>query len=95
MESIIERLSVKYELPKVAIEAIVKSMFGFTADVMRRGDMENVMLLYLGKFCVKPGKKKFVLKKRLIIDMLNEKERLMNEQNPGDIIRMDQLSIQE
>ncbi len=79
MESIIERLSKQYDLPKVAIEAIVKSMFGFVAETIRKGELESVALIHLGKFCVKPGRKKFVLKIRDFKDKLTEKEKLMDE----------------
>lgn len=79
MESIIERLSEKYDLPKIAIEAIIKSMFGFTAEVIRKGELESVALIHLGKFCVKPNRKKFQLQIRRIKDILTEKENRMNE----------------
>lgn len=79
MEKIIEELSKKYKLPKIAVEQVIKSMFGFTADMMRKGDMGSISLMYLGKFCVKPGRKRFKLRYDKVREYLTRREKEIDE----------------
>lgn len=57
LESIIRKLSEKYNLPQPVIESIIKSEFEFVRKVMNRGDCESVRLMYLGTFKVTPGRR--------------------------------------
>ncbi len=52
MERIIKELSEKYNLPKVAIKAIIESPFKFMAESMRNSENKNFAFIYLGKFVV-------------------------------------------
>lgn len=79
MERVIDELAKKYKLPKVVIREIVESPFRFTAEIMRKGDFESVHLLYLGKFAVKPGRKRFMQRYHKLREYLTSKEKELNE----------------
>ena len=57
-KTLIQKLSMKYNLPIQKIEEIVFYQFKFVKDVMKRGKFEAVRLPYLGKFHVNPGRLK-------------------------------------
>jgi len=56
MDKIIEEISIKYNLPRLTVEKIVKDQFRYTASIMAKGDFTPVRLPYLGVFGVKPGR---------------------------------------
>ena len=57
-KTILQRISIKHNLPINKIEEIVFSQFKFTAQVIKAGKFESVRLPYLGKFHVLPGRLK-------------------------------------
>ena len=57
-KTLIQKLSMKYNLPIQKIEEIVFYQFKFVKEVMKRGKFEAVRLPYLGKFHVNPGRLK-------------------------------------
>jgi len=57
-KTIIQRLSIKYNLPIQKIEEIVYYQFKYVAEVMKAGKFEHIRLPYLGKFHVNPRRLK-------------------------------------
>ena len=57
-KTIIQKLSIKHDLPIQKIEEIVFFQFKFVAEVMRKGGFESIRLPYLGKFHVNPRRVK-------------------------------------
>lgn len=57
-ESLIKKLSAKYDLDEDVIERIIRSEFEFTARTMEAGEFQSVRLHHLGCFAVKPNRLK-------------------------------------
>ncbi len=57
-EEIIEKLSIKYSLPKTAIRAICVSPFRVLSETVRGDSMKGVNFIHLGKFAVKEAYKR-------------------------------------
>lgn len=55
-DEIIEKLSTKYHLSKKEIQEVVDYQFRFTADTIKRGNLDSVRLPYFGIF--KPNLKR-------------------------------------
>ena len=54
--TIIQKLSIEYNLPIQKIEEAIYYQFKYTNQVMRKGEFEGVRLPYFGKFHVNPGR---------------------------------------
>ena len=78
IEDIIEKLHVKYQVPKMAIRAIVDSPFRCMTDSWREKEMKNFLFINFGRFCVSKLKHKKLLNAKL------KREREQNEQDSRD-----------
>jgi nucleoid DNA-binding protein len=58
---IIQKLSMKHNLPIQTIEEIVFSQFKFAADVIKSGEFESIRIPYFGKFTAHPTRIKYLL----------------------------------
>ncbi len=57
---VIQKLSIKHNLPIQKIEEAVYYQFKFVSDVIREGKFESVRLPYLGKFHVHANRIKYL-----------------------------------
>ncbi len=74
MEEIIKILAEKHRLPEIVVREAVLSMFKYTKDMMAEDKLEGMKFIGLGKFIVKPYRKKYILKYREIQKRLNDME---------------------
>lgn len=58
-QRIMKQIGLDLNLPQSLIEDVLKSVSSYTADVIRMGGMEGVMLPYLGKLQVKPESQQY------------------------------------
>jgi len=61
------RDKIQKEYPKFTkeeIEEVMVSQFAFVEKIVKSGKLETIRLQYLGKFQVKPKKKKIILERR-------------------------------
>jgi len=76
-----KELAEKYDLPIAQVKAICESQFEFTKETIQKGGDTMIMLQYLGKFYVKPGKraimegKRYLAKKALAARQLLKNDR--------------------
>jgi len=64
MKHVIEKLSLKYNIPEPILKKIVHSPFKYTAEVMAEGEFKPVRHPYFGVFAVKPGRLEKLNKKK-------------------------------
>ena len=70
IERIIKQLSLRHCIPKDVVKEIVDSQFRFVKNVMESADREDeesfktVYIPYVGRFGVKPGRLKYLNKKK-------------------------------
>tara|TARA_R110000796_G_scaffold10289_1_gene34326 strand:- start:16699 stop:16899 length:201 start_codon:yes stop_codon:yes gene_type:complete len=58
----IQKLANKYNLPLSKVEEIVNYQYKFAAEVIKKGEFEDVRLPYFGKFSVNKGRLKHIQK---------------------------------
>jgi len=58
---ILQKLSMKYNLPINKIEEIVFHQFKYAASIIREGKFESIRIPYFGKFTAHPTRIKYLL----------------------------------
>lgn len=59
--TILQKLSIKYNLPINKIEEIVFHQFKYASNVIREGKFESIRIPYFGKFTAHPTRVKHLL----------------------------------
>ena len=59
---LIYKLANKYNLPLKTVENIINHQFKFINKIIKKGDFESIRLPYFGKFSVKSGRVKHIIK---------------------------------
>lgn len=57
IDDIIKQLAKKYNLSEIVIDRIITSQFKFTVKEIESGNLNNIMLQHLGKFCMTDGRR--------------------------------------
>ena len=73
-------LSEKYGLPLEVVQKICDSQFEFAKTIISEGKDEPVQLQFLGKFLVKPNRRKHVQEKRERIKKINDERKKGRQQ---------------
>lgn len=55
-EIIVKELAQELNIPERIVREVVRHQFKATKDIIEDGDLKGVLLRYLGKFAVKPGR---------------------------------------
>ena len=58
---ILQKLSMKHDLPINKIEEIVFHQFKYAAEIIRQGKFESIRIPYFGKFTAHPTRIKYLL----------------------------------
>ena len=58
---ILQKLSMKYNLPINKIEEIVFYQFKYAANIIREGKFESIRIPYFGKFTAHPTRVRYLL----------------------------------
>lgn len=62
-EDIVLEVAEELGLPPNLVREVVRQQFKFTKDIIEEGKFRGVLLRYLGKFAVKPGRMELYVKK--------------------------------
>jgi hypothetical protein len=66
-----QKLAEKYDLPIEVIQKICDSQFEFAKNIISEGKDEQVQLQFLGKFLVKPNRRRLVKERQERIRKIN------------------------